>query len=299
MSVRTITALFDSADAASRARDRLLEMGLPSDAVQVIYQGETGERAAPEDKGLWESIKDFFSGNDDDRSAYEEGIRRGGHLLTASVDDDYADAAIGILENSDAIDLDRRAEQWRTEGWTGAATAESASRRSEPIGGTSAKPQAPRAGLEEAIPVVQERLRVGKREVNRGGVRVRSYVVEEPIEEQVSLREERVDVERRSVGQRVRPGAADDLLRDRTIEMTESAEEAVVSKDAEVTEEVVVRKFEGERTEGVSDTVRRTEVDVEDTRGDERTREDEDIVPPGAGTAKRSRGTQTDRPSRN
>lgn len=292
MSVRTIICMFDSADAANRARARLLEVGLPSDAVDVIYQGATGERAGSDGKGLWESIKDFFTGDDDDRLVYEEGIRRGGHLLTADVEDEYVDEAMLILENSDGIDLNRRAQEWRAEGWTGATTAQSIAAQSEPNAGVSANAPASRAGSEEAIPVVQERLRVGKREVNRGGVRVRSYVVEEPIEEQVNLREERVDVERRPVGQRLRPGAADDLLQDRTIEMTESAEEAVVSKDAEVTEEVVVRKFEGERTEGVSDTVRRTEVEVEDTRGDK------DAIPPAAGSGKRSRGPRTDRPSR-
>jgi uncharacterized protein (TIGR02271 family) len=281
MSIRTITAMFDSADAANSARDRLLEVGLPSDAVQVIYQGASGAAAEDEDKGLWESIKDFFGGEDDERATYEEGIRRGGHLLTARVEDQYADEVIVLLENAGAIDLDRRAEEWRAEGWTGAATATA---------------EASRAGTEEAIPVVQERLRVGKREVNRGGVRVRSYVVEEPVEEQVNLREERVDVERRPVGQRIRAGAAHELLQDRTIEMTESAEEAVVSKDAEVTEEVVVRKFEGERTEGVSDTVRRTEVDVEDTRGNEDSTDD--TLPPGSTTGKRSRGARADRPTR-
>jgi uncharacterized protein (TIGR02271 family) len=286
MSIRTITAMFDSADAARRARDRLVELGLPSDDVQVIYQGENGARGDADGKGFWESIKDFFTGDDDDRAAYEEGIRRGGHLLTARVDEQYADEVIVLLENSDAVDLDRRAQEWRAEGWTGAATAQPVAEQPAPTS---------RAGSEEAIPVVRERLRVGKREVNRGGVRVHSYVVEEPVEEQVNLREERVDVERRPVGQRVRAGAADDLLKDRTIEMTESAEEAIVSKDAEVTEEVVVRKFEGERTEGVSDTVRRTEVDVEDTRGDEDTRDD--AVPPGA-AGKRSRGTRPDRTSR-
>jgi stress response protein YsnF len=52
---------------------------------------------------------------------------------------------------------------------------------------------------EEHIPLVEEELRVGKREVNRGGARVRSYVREVPVHEQVSLREEHVDVERRPV----------------------------------------------------------------------------------------------------
>jgi uncharacterized protein (TIGR02271 family) len=284
MSIRTITAMFDSADAANRARERLVEVGLPSDSVQVIHQGTTGDGDGADGKGLWASIKDFFTGDDDDRATYEEGMRRGGHLLTARVEDQYADEVIVLLENADAIDLDRRADEWRAEGWTGPTQT-----TVEPAGTGTA-----RAGSEEAIPVVRERLRVGKREVNRGGVRVRSYVVEEPVEEQVNLREERVDVERRPVSQRVQPGAADDLLQDRTIEMTESAEEAIVSKDAEVTEEVVVRKFEGERTEGVSDTVRRTEVDVEDTRDDEDSR---DVVPPGDSGSRR-RGTRTDRPSR-
>jgi uncharacterized protein (TIGR02271 family) len=297
MSIRTITAMFDSAEAADRARDRLVEVGVPADSVQVVYQGATADDAGADGKGLWESIKDFFTGEDDDRATYEEGIRRGGHLLTARVEEQYADEVIVLLENADAIDLDRRAEEWRAEGWTGQTTGSTAARATASAGMTentaTSRVGSQRAGSEEAIPVVRERLRVGKREVNRGGVRVRSYVVEEPIEEQVNLREERVDVERRPVGERVRPGAADELLRDRTIEMTESAEEAVVSKDAEVTEEVVVRKFEGERTEGVSDTVRRTEVEVEDTRDDE----DSDVIPPGD-AGKRARRTRTDRPSR-
>ena len=121
------------------------------------------------------------------------------------------------------------------------------------------------AGREETIPVVEERLTVGKRDVNTGRVRVRSYVIEEPVREAVTLREERVDVERRPVD---RPAtAADDLFRERTIELEEHVEEAVVSKDARVTEELVLRKEASERTEEIADTVRRTEVEVEDDRG--------------------------------
>ena len=119
---------------------------------------------------------------------------------------------------------------------------------------------------EERIPVVEERLRVGKRETTHGRVRIRSYVVETPVQEQVTLREERVHVERRPVDRPV--GAADNAqFRERTIEATETGEEAVVSKEARVKEEVVVRKEAEERTQTVSDTVRRTEVKVEDERG--------------------------------
>ena len=51
------------------------------------------------------------------------------------------------------------------------------------------------------------------------------------------------------------------------IEMTETAEEAVVAKDARVVEEVVVRKTADDRTETISDTVRRTEVEVDNDVG--------------------------------
>jgi uncharacterized protein (TIGR02271 family) len=118
---------------------------------------------------------------------------------------------------------------------------------------------------EEVIPVAEERLRVGKRDVSHGRVRIRSYVVETPVEEQVTLREERVAVERRPVDRTL--SDADQAFQERTIEAEERSEEAVVSKEARVTEEVVVRKEAEQRTETVSDTVRQTEVEVGDERG--------------------------------
>ena len=47
--------------------------------------------------------------------------------------------------------------------------------------------------------MAEEELHVGKRDVNRGRVRIHSHVVEKPVEEQVTLRHETVDVERRPV----------------------------------------------------------------------------------------------------
>lgn len=118
---------------------------------------------------------------------------------------------------------------------------------------------------EEVLPITQEALRVGKRDVNHGRVRVRSYVIEEPVSENVTLRQERVEIERRDVDREI--GADDALFKDRTIEMEERGEEAVVSKTARVTGEVVIRKDATERTEEIKDTVRRTEVEIEDERG--------------------------------
>ncbi len=169
MNIRTITAMFDSADAANRARQRLLDLGLPSGDIQVIRQDASDERAAADHKGMWESIKDFFTGDGDDRATYEEGMRRGGQVLTARVQDDDADDVLAVLNDSDAVDLDQRAQEWRSAGWTGTAA-------------TGTAEFEPMATTEEALPAAEERLRVGKREANRGGARVRSYIVEESVE---------------------------------------------------------------------------------------------------------------------
>jgi uncharacterized protein (TIGR02271 family) len=110
-----------------------------------------------------------------------------------------------------------------------------------------------------SVPVVEESLQVGKREIEKGGIRLRSKIVEEEVNEDVNLREEKVQVERRPVN---RPANEGDLRED-SIEMIERSEEPVVSKTARVVEEVSLNKEVQERTEKVSDTVRKTEVDIE------------------------------------
>jgi uncharacterized protein (TIGR02271 family) len=123
---------------------------------------------------------------------------------------------------------------------------------------------AARSGNDESIQVLEERLRVGKREVAAGAVRVRSYVVERPVEEQVRLHEERITLDRRPVD-RVATSADVGAFQERTIEAHATAEEAVVSKTAHVVEEIGIHKEASDRTETVRDSVRHTEVEVEDT----------------------------------
>jgi uncharacterized protein (TIGR02271 family) len=134
---------------------------------------------------------------------------------------------------------------------------------SQDRGATYAQGQtATRVEGEQAIPIVQEQLRVGKRAVERGGVRVRAYTVETPVNEQISLREEHVNVERHRVDQPL-SAASGDAFQERTIELSETTEEVVVAKEARVVEELVINKEATERTETISDKVRHTEVDVE------------------------------------
>ncbi len=125
---------------------------------------------------------------------------------------------------------------------------------------------APANGGGETVQVVEEELSVGKRKVATGGVRVTSSVVETPVEETVTLREEEVSAERRRVDRKLSPREADAAFEEKTLEMTETAEEVEVSKEARVVGEVSIGKQVKEREQTVRDTVRRTDVEVEEIK---------------------------------
>lgn len=123
---------------------------------------------------------------------------------------------------------------------------------------------------EMAIPVVEEQISIAKREVDRGGVRVETNVVETPVSEQVTLHEEEIHIERRPVNQ---PISSADIssLQSGSFEVRETDEEAVISKEAHVVEEIVINKESSDRTETIQDTVHRTDVNVEEIPGTTRT----------------------------
>lgn len=136
---------------------------------------------------------------------------------------------------------------------------------------TTTKATSPGAGAttmtgaagEVTLPVIEERIAIGKRQVERGGVRVQQHITERPVEETISLREEHVHVERRPVNQPI-DATNMEAFKEGVIEVTETSEEAVVSKQARVVEEVVVGKEVTEHQETIRDTVRRSEVEVEE-----------------------------------
>lgn len=126
---------------------------------------------------------------------------------------------------------------------------------------------------EERIPVIEEKLVIGKRlDTDGKSVHVRTRVVEDQVSEDVTLRKEHVDVERRPVGEKLSADDADQAFKERDVTMTERSEEAVVGKEARVTEEVVVSKSAKDKTKPVSETVRRTEVDVDKIRDQKKRR---------------------------
>jgi len=224
---------------------------------------------------------------------YAEGIRRGGTLVSLTTSDARAQAAYDIIERHNPVDIDERAAYYRSSGftdyndnapaytpdqvradreayarYTAPAAAASSAATSTPM--TTGSPDLNRtveAGQEVRVPVVAEELAVGKRQVERGRARIHTVVQETPVQEQVTLREEHVNVDRRPVDRAVTDTDLSNAFQERTIEVTERAEVPVVAKEARVVEEVVINKEATERTETVQDTVRRTDVRVDEVGG--------------------------------
>ena len=263
---RTITALFDTRGDAEAAENRLKASNIDADHIRIHDETSAGYSSSAysthKEPGIWESIKNAFL-PDEDRHTYEEGVRRGGFLLTADVEEAHVDDAVRVLEEADTVDIDDRAQQWRSSGWDYAPAPGAdlgAYAYKAPVAGDHLA--ADTTSGEQTIPIAEEQLVVGKREVDRGGARVRSYVTEVPVHEQIRLREEKINVERHPVDLPLSDANAD-AFRERTIDVTATGEEAVVGKTARVVEEVVVSKTSGERVEDIDDTVRRTDVEIE------------------------------------
>lgn len=201
---------------------------------------------------------------EEDAKFYSEGVRRGGTLVMVKAPEDMAQRASDIMNRFDPVDVDQRSASWRKDNWRGFD--ESA----RPYTTRDVDDERARYSTgdfntegEKTLPIVEEEMNIGKREVQRGGVRVHTYVEEKPVEQNVNVRDETVNVERRPVD---RPASEADLnaFREGTFEVTETDEEVVAEKRPHVTEEVVINKDVEQRNQNVRDTVRRTNVETED-----------------------------------
>ena len=282
--MQTVISAFDDRELAQRAADRLVELGFDRDDVHIQTGREataTAQRDGEDDDGFFHRIARFFSdlfGGDDahESGRYAEAVRRGSTVLIVDARDaSEAERARRALEQLGGhIDLAERSAQWEREGWSptrserprGAPgeTVEAESTRMPGVAnaamGDENRGSGPRD--ETVVPVLEEQVQIGKRKVQRGGVRVVQRMDETPVRELVRLREERAVVERHPADRPATP-ADFQAFREGAIEVRETVEEPVVSKTAHVVEEVVVGKRVEERTQRVEDVVRRAAVEVE------------------------------------
>jgi uncharacterized protein (TIGR02271 family) len=266
MNDETIVAVYDTEAHAAAAVKDLENAGIPSSAITQhaksgIMTGSSTTSAAPvREQGFWSSLFGSEPDHEHDRTVYDRSIEGGSTVVTVTAPEQHLTTAMDILERHNPIDIDERAASY---GVSQATTT--------PATGTSLAAGTAGGGStgDETIKLAEEALAVGKRAINRGTTRIRRYVVETPVEEQVSLRDETVSVERRPVTDS-RPVTDADFT-DKVVEVTATDEEVVVSKAARVKEEVVIRKDATERTETVRDTVRREDVEITKDEGVERT----------------------------
>ncbi|MEX2387496.1 MAG: YsnF/AvaK domain-containing protein [Phycisphaeraceae bacterium] len=233
----TVIGLFETADHARQARENLLSAGFKES--EVALSDEKGRSPHAEEPSFWDQVKNWLGM--EDAAYYEEGARRGGTVVTVNTDEQRAEAALDIIEQHRPVDVNVEARKWQEEGWRAPASGDQSSEG------------------EQKIPLAEEELHVGKRRVERGGGRIYTHVTEKPVEKEVELTDEHVDVERQPTDK----PAGEDAFRERTIETSETHEEPVVEKEARVREELVVKKEAEKHTETVRDTVRQTEADVE------------------------------------
>jgi uncharacterized protein (TIGR02271 family) len=263
----TIVGVYDSHEHAQMATDALLAAGFSRDALQMTPYDEEqypGQKIDG-DQVSYSGVRALF-GMEEDREhhdAYSEAIRRGSYVVAISAGDEDIDRVTDVMSRFDPIDIKERTSHWKQHGWSGFDEKAPSLSKQEIEQERAAYSQSRKPPTEaSSIPVIEEQLEVGKREVQRGGVRVFQRVTEKPVHESVQLREEHVNVERRPVdlpASEVNLAAFDE----RTIELREAREEPVVSKTARVVEEVVVSKETQQHTEHIADSVRRTDVEIE------------------------------------
>jgi len=284
-----LVAVYPTVEEARRVSDRLLAEGLDPADVRLTdatarTSGEYVEREPHRERGFFDWL--FASDVPEyDRDRYATYLNENRAAVSVRVpDQSWHDRVIAIMEEFNPVDIEEDGHALARESHvTGAATgASTVGATSVPAAGmTTARTDlgatrteraatartdlgaTARTGMnrerEEVIPVVKEELDVGKRATERR-YRVKSYVIEHPVEKTVTVRDERVEIEHRPVS---RTGADLRMPQERNIEVVERHEEPFAEKRMTANEEIVVRKEVVERPETVRGTVQETKVEVE------------------------------------
>ncbi len=266
----TVVGLFETVAEAEASRQELKQNGFAAHEIDLREPVGAHQRGGDMSELMEELREDGVP--DEDARLYVAGVQQGDALEFLRTTNEKSQIALDIMNRHGALDI-HHAHEVRTRTTTttttpgavvGTAVA-AATMSTAPVVAAPVTQTINTAG-ETVLPVVEEEIALGKREINRGGVRVYTRVTETPVEESINLREEHVTIERHAVNRPV-DAATMSNLREGVIEVTETTEVPVVAKEARIVEEVVVGKEATERVETVHDTVRRTDVEVEQIAG--------------------------------
>jgi len=269
MAYEKVVTVYDTVEHANKAVSILKAAGYNDSDISVVNKQTLTAHNAHEvevrEPGLWRRM---FGTTvlDHEATVYGRAIESGGVVVTVRVADSDVPRVMGLLDTHNPVDVLQRAAAVGAVPATlvakAAAGASTTAASAAPATATaravaaSATPSAP-----DVVRLAEEQLNVGKRLVQEGSTRIRRFVTERPVEASVTLHEEHAQVLRRAISD---PGYIADVdWSDKTIEVTESAEQAVVSKNSRIVEEVVVRKEGSDHVETIKDKVRRQELEVE------------------------------------
>ncbi len=255
----TVVGLFNDRSKAQTAAQELIQKGFMRENIDVSNRktGSGSTQVTVTEPTISDNIGNFFNSlfSNDKRTAknYTNAAAAADSILSIQVDSmERARQIVEILDRHGAIDVDAHSAGYN----------EPVSQQN--FANTQGAPQntANMQG-EIVVPVIEEQLQVGKQTVEQGGSRIRSRIIEKPVEAQLRLREEHIVVDRRPVNRAVTQADLTNF-QEGEITLTEYAEVPIIGKQARVVEEVIIGKDVTEHVETVRDTVRRTDVEVED-----------------------------------
>lgn len=247
----TVVGIFDNIDRARAAASELEQKGYHADRIDISPQGNLNRSGEIRQENSFSRFFKSLFEDEQEAERYAEASDKAWVVTFHAENMEQAVAAAEILDQNDALNPDERS-----------------GRKEERISGKE---------NETSVPVIEERMDVGKRREETGGIRLRSRIIERPVEEHLRLRTEHIEVERNPVN---RPVTAADLdtFKEGTVEAVENSEVSIVNKEARVVEEIKLKKKVEERDETVRGTVRKQDIDVErkSRKDKELRREDED-----------------------
>ena len=220
----TVIAMYESADKAQQPIKEIVRSGVSHDEIDLLHTDREG------DSRLVDDLTQRGLG-EQEAVIYAAEIGKGAAMVAVEATDDAAQDTFEIMNRFGARNLEQLVLR--------------------------------AAGSQDSVPIVEEQVSIGKRRVLRGGVRVTSVVSERPVEETVTLTEDKVAVDRHQTNRKLSPEEAEAAFEPRTLELAETTEEAVISKEARVVGEVSLAKKTAQRQETVQATARRTDVKVE------------------------------------
>ncbi len=256
---KTIVGLYDDRTTATRVLNDLEAAGFGEDHLR-FSSSEDGTATNYDVDDTSAAALGRYGVSDDESKFYSEGVRRGGSIVIARVHDSDVDRAVDIMARHNPVRYEDRSKDYLADYDESADTYSAA----EVTQNRDRYADQSKQRLQE----IEEHLKIGKREVVRGGVRVHKYVDTDIEEETLRLREEHIDVDRTNVNRALTPDEADAMFEEKTVELVERDEEAVVEKTAMVTGEVAVGKDVNVREETVGGEVRSTRVEVERFAGE-------------------------------